>query len=86
MKLMSTKKVIASYLHSNNSNIILAPEGQQLSNGLFEQHWRTMAEMGHEFLTEKQMPWAFWFQAIQHAARMMNCIPGRVHDHLTSNS
>ncbi len=32
--------------------------------------------MARAYLTEKQMPWTFWFYAISHAARMMNAIPG----------
>ena len=30
------------------------------------------------------MPHAFWFHAIQHVARMMNCIPGKFRDALTT--
>jgi hypothetical protein len=32
--------------------------------------------MGHTYLMGKQMPHTFWFYAITHATRMMNCIPG----------
>ncbi len=28
-------------------------------------------------LTEKQMPWLFWFYAITHTERLMNAIPGK---------
>ena len=43
-----------------------------------------MVEIALTYLTQKQMPRAFWLSAIQHAARMMNCIPGKVHDELTT--
>ena len=75
---------VVRWLQENNSNIISAPAGRQSANGLVERQWRTMVEMARSFLTEKQMPRAFWFYAIQHAARMMNCIPGKVHDELTT--
>jgi hypothetical protein len=39
-----------------------------------------MVEMARSYLTSKQMPRAFWYHAIKHAARMMNCIPGKVPD------
>jgi hypothetical protein len=40
--------------------------------------------MARAYLTEKQMPWTFWFYAITHAARMMNTIPGKWKDRLAS--
>jgi hypothetical protein len=40
--------------------------------------------MARAYLTDKQMPRAFWLHAIQHAARMMNCIPGKVNNELTT--
>ncbi len=73
-----------SWLRANGSDIASAPAGRQASNGLVERQWRTMVEMARSYLTTKQMPRAFWFPAIQHAARMMNCIPGKVNDALTT--
>jgi hypothetical protein len=35
-------------------------------------------------LTEKQMPWLFWFYAIVHSACMMNAIPGKFNGKLAS--
>ncbi len=43
-----------------------------------------MQDMARAYLTEKQMPRAFWFYAIIHAARMMNAIPGKIHRRLAS--
>jgi hypothetical protein len=43
-----------------------------------------MVHMARAYLTKKQMPRAFWFYALIHAARMMNAIPGRIHGHLAS--
>jgi hypothetical protein len=43
-----------------------------------------MVHTARAYLTKKQMPWAFWFYAIIHAARMMNAIPGRIHGRLAS--
>ena len=37
-----------------------------------------MVHMAHAYLTEKQMPRAFWFYAVVHSARMMNAIPGKI--------
>jgi hypothetical protein len=36
-----------------------------------------MVHMARAYLTKKQMPRAFWFYAITHAARMMNAIHGK---------
>ena len=43
-----------------------------------------MVHMSHAYLTEKQMPWTFWYYAIKHAAHMMNMIPGCYNNKLTS--
>jgi hypothetical protein len=40
--------------------------------------------MGHAYLTEKQMPWSYWFYAITHNACMMNAFPGKHSGHLAS--
>jgi hypothetical protein len=81
-KLLSQQ--VVSWIHANGSNIASALAGRQLSNELVERPWRTMVEMARAYLTETQMPWAFWFHAISYAARMMNCIPGKVQDVLTT--
>jgi hypothetical protein len=82
LKLFGT--AIWEYLIDNSSKIIAAPAGRQSSNGLVELHWKAMVHMTHDYLTEKQMPWMFWFFAITHAAQMMNAIPCKVHGHLAS--
>ena len=43
-----------------------------------------MVHMAQAYLTEKQMPWSYWFFAITHAARMTNAIPGKVDGGLAS--
>ncbi len=43
-----------------------------------------MVHMARAYLTEKQMPRAFWFYAIVHSARMMNVIPGKIHGCIAS--
>ncbi len=74
-KLFGTK--IWEHLIDNDSNIIAAAAGCQSSNGLVESHWKVMVHMAHAYLTEKQMPWTFWFYAIVYSARMMSPIPGK---------
>jgi transposase InsO family protein len=81
-KLLS--QAVVKWLRDHGSDIASAPAGRQSSNGLVERQWRTMLEMARSYLTEKQMPRAFWLSAIQHAARMMNCIPGKVGNFLTT--
>ncbi len=76
--------MIQEYLIDNSSEIIAAPNGRHLSNGLVDLHWKVMVHMARAYLTEKQMPRMFWFFAITHAARMMNAIPYKVHGHLAS--
>ena len=82
VKLFGT--MISEYLINSNSKVIAAPAKRQLSNGLVESHWKTMVQMGHAYLTEKQMPWSYWFYAITHTAHMMNAIPGKHSGHLAS--
>ena len=43
-----------------------------------------MVHTAHAFLTEKQMPQAFWFYAIVQSARTMNAIPGKIHGRVAS--
>ena len=62
-------------LIDNNSNIIVAAAGCRSSNGLVELHWKIMVHMAHAYLTEKPMPWSFWFYAVAHSTQMMNAIP-----------
>ena len=75
---------ISEYLIDNQSKVVAAPAKRQSSNGLVESHWKIMVHMARAYLTEKQMPRAFWFYAIVHAARMMNAIPGKIHGRLAS--
>jgi hypothetical protein len=43
-----------------------------------------MVHMSRAYLMEKKMPCSFWYFAIQHAARMMNVIPGKYKGKLAS--
>ncbi len=43
-----------------------------------------MVHMACAYLTEKQMPWLFWFYVIVHSACMMNTIPGKFGGKLAS--
>jgi hypothetical protein len=72
------------FLHLKFSSIILSPAGRQSANGLVKFHWKIMVHMSRAYLTEKQMPHSFWYQAIKHFARMMNMIPGKYHNKPTS--
>ena len=81
-KLLSQQ--VMSWLRANGSDIASAPAGRQSSNGLVEHNWRTMVEMARSYLTDMQMPHAFWFPTFQYAAHMMNCIPGKINDALTT--
>jgi hypothetical protein len=45
-----------------------------------------MVHMGCVYLTEKQMPPAYWFDAIMRAVRLMNAIPGNYTEALPSHS
>jgi hypothetical protein len=81
-KLFGTK--IQEHLIDNASNIFAAAAGHQSSNGLMELHWKVMVHMAHAYLTEKQIPWSFWFYTIVHSARMMNAIPGKFGGKLAS--
>ncbi|KAL7547756.1 hypothetical protein ACHAWF_011034 [Thalassiosira exigua] len=75
---------VRSFLHDNGSRVEAAPSGRQSSNGLIESHWKIMVHMARAYLTEKQMPRRYWYFAIKHAARMMNMIPSKYCDKLTS--
>ena len=73
LKLFGT--AISQYLIDNDSKVVVAPAKRQSSNGLVESHWKVKVHMARAYLTERQMPRAFWFYAVAHAARMMNAIP-----------
>ncbi len=75
---------ISEYLIDNTSKIVSAPAKCQSTNGLVKSHWKIMVHMARAYLTEKQMPWSYWFFAITHAARMMNAIPGKMDGGLAS--
>ena len=73
LKLFGT--AISQYLIDNDSKVVAAPAKRQSLNGLVESHWKVKVHMARAYLTERQMPRAFWFYAVAHAARMMNAIP-----------
>jgi hypothetical protein len=66
---------ILEYLINTDSKVVAAPAKRQSSNGLVKLHWKTMVHMAWAYLAEKQMPCNFWFNAISHAAWMVNAIP-----------
>ena len=72
------------WIYSEKSKIIGAPAGRQSSNGLAERAWATICAMARSYMTEKQMPRDYWYHAIHHAGRMMNCVPGKVNGKLTT--
>ena len=73
-----------SFILKNGSKIIAANAGRQSSNGLVKRTWRTIIEMSHAFITKKQVGRECWFYPIQHAASMLNQIPGRLGQKLTT--
>ncbi len=75
---------IRLFLHLERSSIVSSPAGHQSANGLVESHWKIMVHMSRTYLTEKQMPWSFWYYAIKHSARMTNMIPGKYKTKLAS--
>jgi len=77
-------RAISDYLVENSSKVVATPAKRQSSNDLVESHWKFMVHMARAYLTEKQMPRAFWFYAIVHSAHMMNAIPGKIHGRIAS--
>ncbi len=77
-------RAISDYLVDNSLKVVAAPAKRQSSNDLVESHWKVMVHMARAYLTEKQMPRAFWFYAIVHSARMINAIPGKIHGCIAS--
>ena len=43
------------WIRQQKSRVIAAPAGRQSSNGLAEQTWRTIVQMVHAYVTEKQV-------------------------------
>jgi hypothetical protein len=68
---------VSEYLIDNDLKVVTAHAKHQLANGLVESHWKVMVHMARTYITEKQMPCAFWFYAVTHATRMMNATPGK---------
>ncbi len=67
---------ISDYLVDNSSKVVAAPAKHQSSNGLVESHWKLMVHMARAYLTEKQMPRAFWFYAIVHSGFLVRFVDG----------
>ena len=74
----------ADWIRQANSKVIAAPSACQDKNGLVEWNWNVEVNMAHTFLTNAQMPWNFWFHAIQHATRICNIFPCKVDGELTT--
>jgi hypothetical protein len=82
LKLFGT--ALSEYLIDNDLKVVATPAKHQSANGLVESYWKVMVHMAHVYITEKQMPRAFWFYNITHMARMMNAIPGKHSSQLAS--
>jgi hypothetical protein len=68
---------VSEYLIDGLLKVVFAPAKRQSANKLVESHWKVMVHMACTYLTEKQMPWSFWFYAIMHTTRLMNTVPGK---------
>ena len=66
------------WLLANGSNIMAAPEGCQSHNRIVEQTWKSILEMSHSFLTERQMPRYYWYYVTTHSACMVKILPGKL--------
>ena len=73
------------WIHSNHGKLYGVPVGHQNQNGLVERSWQTLCSMSSAYITDMQMPRAFWFWAIRHAAQVMNCVPCTVDGVKTSS-
>jgi hypothetical protein len=74
----------AEWIRKAESKVVAAPSSRQDKNGLVERNWNVVVDMARAFLTDAQMPRAFWFQAVQHATRVCNIFPCRVNGELTT--
>ena len=72
------------WILNSGSKVVAANAGRQSSNGLAERTWRTIVVMARAYITEKHVGREFWFFAVQHAASMLNQVPGRLGRKLTS--
>jgi hypothetical protein len=74
----------AEWIRKAESKVVAAPSSRQDKNGLVERNWNVVVDMARAFLTDAQMPRAFWFQAVQHATRVCNIFPCCVNGELTT--
>jgi hypothetical protein len=61
-----------------------APSGRQNENGLVERGWQTIVAMARAYITDMQMPRAYWFWALRHATQVVNYLPCKVNNELTT--
>ena len=79
-----TEKWLLTKIPEQPCRIHAAPTGQQNENGLVEQAWQTTVAMARSYITDMQMPRAYWFWALRHATQMVNYIPCKVNGELTT--
>ncbi len=65
----------ASYLPENKVSLRGAPSGHLNQNGLVEQAWQTITNMGRAFITDMQMPRQYRYWALRQSVQVMNYIP-----------
>jgi hypothetical protein len=65
-------------------HIHAAPSGRQNENGLVKRGWQTIIAMAPAYITDMQMPCAYWFWALHHATQVVNYLPCKVNNKLTT--
>ena len=68
------------------SPISLPPLTIQSANCLVKHTWRTLVQTDRTYLTNKQIPWEYWYWAILHGSRILNHAPVRLNRKLNSPS
>ena len=79
-----TEQWLLTKIPDKPCRVFAAPSGRQNENGLVERAWQTTVAMARSYITDMQMPRAYWFWALRHANQVMNYIPCKVNGELTT--
>jgi dUTP pyrophosphatase len=71
-------------LTSQGVKIEAAPPHRQHQNGLVERAWQTIVTMTRNWMASSQLPAKYWFFGVKRACEVLNLMPIKRHDKITT--
>ena len=71
-------------LDDNNIKIEASPPHRQHQNGLVERAWQTIVTMTRNWMTSAQLPAKYWYFGVKRACEVLNMMPIKRHDDITT--